>query len=79
MTDARFRKAGYALMVENNQEREDQSKRERYAHIAFYQSFLPGSTQRANLLETNFSIWHDIPPVGTHFLGNKNANSRLNR
>ena len=35
MTDASFRSAGYALMIENNPNQKIQSKRETYAPVAF--------------------------------------------
>ena len=35
MTDASFRSAGYALMIEDNPDQELQSKRKTYAHVSF--------------------------------------------
>ena len=35
MTDASFRSAGYALMIEDNPDQKIQSKRKTYAHVAF--------------------------------------------
>ena len=39
MTDASFRSAGYALMIEDNPDPKIQSKRKTYAHVAFGSKF----------------------------------------
>ena len=45
MTDASFRSAGYALMIEDNPDQKIQSKRKMYAPVAFGSKvFLPCTT-----------------------------------
>ena len=45
MTDASFRSAGYALMIEDNPDQKIQSKRKTYAPVAFVSNnFLPCTT-----------------------------------
>ena len=39
MIDARFRSAGYALMIEDNPDQKIQSKRKTYAPVAFGSKF----------------------------------------
>ena len=41
MTDASFRSAGYAIMIEDNPDQKRQSKRKTYAPVAFGSKFSP--------------------------------------
>ena len=52
MTDASFRSAGYALMIEDNPDHKTQSKRKTYAHVAFGSKiFSPAQTKISTYAE----------------------------
>ena len=59
MTDASFRSAGYALMIEDNPDKKIQSKRKTYAPVAFGSKFSPLHNLRCPYTQKNFwqSIW----------------------
>ena len=48
MTDASFRSAGYALMIEDNPDQKIQSKRKTYAPL---KNFLPCTTKNVHILK----------------------------
>ena len=55
MTDASFRGAGYALMIEDNPDQKIHSKRKNYALVAFGSKiFSPAQLKRCRLIEKNF-------------------------
>ena len=60
MTDASFRSAGYALMIENNPDQKIQSKRKTYAPIAFGSEVFSPHSLRCLFTRRNFwqSTWH---------------------
>ena len=61
MTDASFRSAGYALMVEDNLDHKIQSKRKTYAPVAFGSKiFSPRTTRDVDLLERILGNLHAI-------------------
>ena len=58
ITDASFRSAGYALMVEDNLDHKIQSKRKTYAPVAFGSKiFSPRTTKDVDLLEEFLAIY----------------------
>ena len=54
MTDASFRSAGYALMIEDNPEQKIQSKRKMYAPVAFGSKSFPPHSSRCQFTDKNF-------------------------
>ena len=74
MTNASFRSAGYALMVEDNPDQETQSKRKTYKPVA-----LGSKSQDLFILKTNFGNLLGIPWVCTCFVGNNKAINRSDR
>ena len=60
MTDASFRSAGYALMIEDNPDQKIQSKRKTYAPVAFAQKFSPLHNLKCLYTQKSFwqSMWH---------------------
>ena len=68
MTDASFRSAVYALMIEDNLHKKIQSKRKTYAPLAIQiKNRLPSATQSVHLLKGFSGILHGILRVSTHF------------
>ena len=72
MTDASFRSAAYALMIEDNPDQKIQSKRK-------IKNFLPIATQNVNLLERIPGNLHGLSRVCTHFVGSNKTNNRSDR
>ena len=60
MTDASVRSAGYALMIEDNQDPKIQSKRKTYAPVVFGSKVFPRTVKDVNLLERISANLHDI-------------------
>ena len=60
MTDASFRSASYALMIEDNPDQKIQSKTETYARIAFGSKVFSPHSLRCQFTRRNFwqSTWH---------------------
>ena len=60
MTDASFRSAGYALMIEDNPDQKIQSKRKTYAPIAFGSKVFPPHSLKSQSTRRNFwqYTWH---------------------
>ena len=60
MTDASFRSAGYALMIEDNPDQKIQSKRKTYAPVAFGSKVFSPHSLRCHFTRKNFwqSRWH---------------------
>ena len=60
MTDASFRSAGYALMIEDNPNQKIQSKRKTYAPVAFGSKVLSLHNLKCPYIQKNFwqSKWH---------------------
>ena len=54
MTDASFRSAGYALMIEDNPDQKIQSKRKTYAPVALDQKSFPPHSLRCQFTRRNF-------------------------
>ena len=59
-TDASFRSAGYALMIEDNPDQKIQTKRKTYAPVHLAQKFSPLHNLRCPYTQKSFwqSIWH---------------------
>ena len=77
LTDASFRSAGYALMIEDNPDQKIQSKRKTYAPVAFGPKFFPPHSLRCQFTRRNFwqPTWHFL--TLRTFCG-KHQNRRLN-
>ena len=60
MTDASFRSAGYALMVEDNPDQKIQSKPKTYAPVAFGSKIFSPAQPKMSYTQKNFwqFIWH---------------------
>ena len=56
MTDASFRSAGYALMIEDNPDQKIQSKRKIDAPVAFGSKIFSRATQNVHILKTKLEI-----------------------
>ena len=54
MTEASFRRAGYALMIEDNQEQKIQSKRKTYAPVAFGSKVFSPAQHRLSIYSKEF-------------------------
>ena len=76
MTDASFRSAGYALLIENNPDQKIQSKTETYAPVAFGSKVFSPHSSRCQFIRKNFwqSTWHFSI---LHTLCGKHQNRRL--
>ena len=80
MTDASFKSAGYALMIEDNPNRKIESKKKTYAPVAFgSKNFFARATEDVDLLKRIFGNLHGIPRVWTHPVGNNKTNNCLDR
>ena len=61
MTEASFRSAGYAFMIEDNPDQKIESKRKTYATVAFGSKvFSHRTAQDVNLLKRSFGNLHGI-------------------
>ena len=79
MTDASFRSAGYALMIEDNPDQKIQSKRKTYAPVAFGSKFFfARATEDVDLLKRVPGNLHAIPRICTHPVGNDETNNCFN-
>ena len=60
LTDASFRSAGYAIMIEENPDQKIQSKRKTYAPVAFGSKISPPQNLKCPYIQkkTWRSIWH---------------------
>ena len=77
MTDASFRSAGYAPMIEDNPDQKIQSRSKTYAPVAFGSKvFFPAQLKMSNYSKQNFwqSIWHCL---SWHTFCGKHQNRRL--
>ena len=75
MTDASFRSAGYALMIEDNPDQKIQS---RTHQSRLDQKSFPRTAQDVNLFERNFGNPYGISRVCTHSVGNIKTDDCLN-
>ena len=60
VTDASFRSAGYALMIEDIPDQKIQSNAKTYAPVAFGSKFAPRITKDVDLLERNLAIYMEF-------------------
>ena len=76
MTDASFRSAGYALMIEDNPDQKIQSKRKTYAPVAFGSKVFPPQSLKCQSTRRNCwqYTWHFL---NLHTYCGKNQNQRL--
>ena len=80
MTDASFRSAGYALMIEDNPNQRIQSKRKILRTCRLWvKNFFACTTEDVDLLKRVPGNFHGIPRVCTHPLGNNETNNCLDR
>ena len=80
MTDASFRGAGYAFMVEYKPDQKIQRKQKTYATVVFGSKFFfSRATQNVHLFGRSFSNVHGVSRAGKYFMGNNKANDRFNR
>ena len=76
MTDASFRSAGYALMIEDNPDQKIQSKRKKYAPVAFGSKVFSPAQLKMSIYSKIFreSTWHFL---NLHTFCGKHQNRRL--
>ena len=76
MTDASFRSAGYALMIQDDPDQKIQSKRKTYAPVAFGSKVFSSRSLRCQFTRKNFwqSTWHFL---NLHTFCGKHQNRRL--
>ena len=76
ITDASFRSAGCALMIEDNPDQKTQSKRKTYAPVAFGSKVFSPHSTRCQFTRRNFwqSTWHFL---NLHTYCGKHQNRRL--
>ena len=78
-TDASFRSAGYALMIEDNPDQKIQSKRKTYAPVAFASNvFSPGQLKMSVYSKDFFGYLHGFFWVSTHSVGSIKTDECLN-
>ena len=67
MTDASFRSAGYALMIEDNPDEKIQSKRKTYAPVAFGSKIFSPAQLKMSIYSTEFlaiyMAFHEFPHI----------------
>ena len=76
MTDAIFRSAGYAFMIEDKMDQKVQSKRKKYAPVAFGSEVFPPHISRCQFSQKNFwqATWNF---KSLHTFCRKHQNRRL--
>ena len=76
MTDARFRSAGFALMIEDNPDQKIQSKKKIFAPVAFGSEIFSLHNSRCQFTRKNFCkcLWHFL---SLHTSREKHQNRRL--
>ena len=79
MTDASFRSAGYALMIEDNPDQKIQSKRKTYAPVAFGSKTFSPAQLKISIYSNIFGNLYGISWVCTHSVGSNKANNCLER
>ena len=76
MTDASFRSAGYAHMIEDNPDQKVQSKRRTYAPVAFgSKNFFPAQLKMSIYSKAIMAIYMAFLEFGTHSVGSNKANN----
>ena len=75
MTDASFRSAGYALMIEDNPDQKIQSNRKTCR--VWIKNLLASTTKDVDLLRRIFSNLLGILRICTHPMGSNETNNRL--
>ena len=76
MTDASFRSAGYALMIDDNPDQKIQSKRKTYAPVACGSKVFPPQSSRCQFTQKNFWLFTWLF-LSLHTFCGKNQNRRL--
>ena len=79
ITDASFRSAGYALMIEDNPDQKNPIKEEDLRNCCVWiKNFLASTTEDVDLLKRIFGNLHGFPRYCTHLIGSDEANNRFN-
>ena len=77
MTDASFRSAGYALMIEDNPDQKNPIKEEDLRTCRVWiKNCLASTTENVDLFKRIFGKLHGIPRICTHLMG---SNENINR
>ena len=80
MTDASFRNAGSALMIEDNPDQQIQSKWKTYTPIAFGSKiFSTAQLKKSIYLKEILAIYMAFLEICTHFLGSSKTDNRSDR
>ena len=79
MTDASFRSAGYALMIEDNPDQRIQSKQKTYAPVAFGSKIFSPAQLKMSGNSKIYGCQFGIFRVCTHSVGSNKANNCPNR
>ena len=79
MTDASFRASGYALMIEENDERKILSKRKIFAPVAFGSLRLTSPTENNHLLQGILGNLRCLSQIQPHNMGDNNSDTSPNR
>ena len=78
MTDASFRSAGYALMIQDNPDQKIQSKRKSYAPVAFGSKISSPAQLKMSIYSKEFlGNLHGTPRICTYLMGSNETNNRL--
>ena len=77
MTDASFRSAGYALMIENNPDQKISSKRDLRAYHVWIKNFLACTTEDVHLLKRILGNLHGFPRFCTHLMESNETNNQF--
>ena len=78
MTDASFRSAGYALMIEDNPNQKSNQKGRLTHLLRLDQKLFARTTEDVDLLKRIFGNLHGIPRICTHLVGNDETNNCFN-
>ena len=76
MTDASFRSAGYALMIEDNPDQKIRSKRKTYAHVAFGSKIFSPAQLKLSIYSKKFSAIYMAFLKFAHLVGDNDTDNR---
>ena len=80
MTDASFRASGYALMIEEENDKKTQLQKENFCTCSnWIKSIFTGTTEDVNLLQRISGNLPRVPRIQPHIVGNNPTNSRNDR
>ena len=78
MTDASFKSAGYALMIEYNPDQRIEKEEDLRTCCVCIKNFLACTTEDVDLLKRIFGYLHGIPRICTHLMGGDETNNCFN-